>query len=319
MLRYRLPDENLLVEQHVEHWAGPEYAQSKLKSVSPTGEVAWDVQLPLEPPVRIVTTARGYLVLPWRRRSAPQAAPSAGIIVLDPRTGDEVAASGDSIVDRDFLCTGSSSRPDCVASRAGAVARFEAWWQATSTTYGSAPHSEPYSVYDPDSNSTTRAVLTAWVPDQNGPSLLEVRLFTDAFGAGKREQYRLISFVGEAMKTQSGGRIYRRLGENRLLVSEALADTGFIGPNDWPWYNATEILAVIGEQPWKTVVGGKPALADSAGSDYSAGFMLADGALFWTAVSTRDGQTTQRRVIDLETGKERSEAPQRQLEGLCRP
>jgi len=131
----------------------------------------------------------------------------------------------------------------------------------------------------------------------------------------------VISFVGDTLEDQHGGRIYRRLGENRLLISEAFADSGTVGSNDSPWYFAYERLAVIGDHPWQASVGGKPALAEGAsGSDRSGGFLLPDGTLFWTSVSIRDDRSEiVRRVIDLETGQERAEAPQRNLEGLCRP
>jgi hypothetical protein len=152
-----------------------------------------------------------------------------------------------------------------------------------------------------------------------GVDVLEVAVDTEGFGCGGFQNQNMILSFHATGATRIGGKIYRRLAPARLLLSTGMADSGWQGSSEWPWYYAYEKLAVAGPSPWSTVVGGKPALVIGAGGDESAGFMLPDNKLYWTSVNSHQGTgEVSRKILDLETGAETAPAL-RVLEGMCSP
>jgi hypothetical protein len=118
--------------------------------------------------------------------------------------------------------------------------------------------------------------------------------------------------------------VLRRLGPDRLLISRAMGDSGYVQTGTSPWYSAQETLAALGPRgvtAWNQLVSGRPALLPNPSSEAgSGGFLLPNNQLFWTAWATNRGQLDSYNLwLDLATGAVLPVPPKRSLEGACRP
>jgi hypothetical protein len=320
-LYFTLPDGNFLVSEamgsdgtRTSAWIG---VGETLRSVTPDGGINWTRRIgPGKPPLPVVVTANGNLVVSYLRLDDPTVARSeaAGIVTLDPATGQDVV---DNLVDRSFLCQTNSSSPSCVASKARALGEFASWWAEESAFYGTWVRANPPNTICDDNDTCTTAGLRGWYVEEDGTDVLEVSL--DSSGPNVYPLYtNRILFFEEAGVDEVDGQIYRRLGPDRLLTSLAMGSS--LSPAGVePWYYTDEELHVLTRQGSNgAIVGGKPFLAPVGGLGTSTGAMLPDNTIYWTATSIREDRPLVRKVIDLDTFSASTAVP-RQLEGLCRP
>jgi hypothetical protein len=316
-LYFTLPDGNLLVSNGMsaeapgtDPMAG---VYESLQSVTPSGSVVWERQIGrAQPPTRVVTTASGNLVVSFLRLNDSRVAESdrAGLYTLNLATGSDVI---DTFVDRSFMCDTSSTSTICLQSQARVLARFAAWWQSESVAHGT-PTSNPAQVCS--ATSCTTVHLDGWYVEDDGSEILEVGM--DKLGSTSSFSHSILAFRAEGLSTW-GGKIYRRLGPDKLLISAALAGTGSVAPGDEPWYFTKENLQVLlVHRAGGMEVGGRPALAPPAFGDLSTGVMMPGNKFYWTATSARRDRGLVQKVIDLDTFAVTS-PPLRQQEGLCPP
>jgi hypothetical protein len=316
-----LVDGNLLVSSALADGQG---VTERVMSVSRSGDVAWSRIIDGPPPGRVVVTAVGNFVMPWTRSGAGGIA--GGLPTFDPRTGADVA---ESFVDRGELCTGASSGgssdPTCAASRDRVLERFEQWWNSAWPTLVSQPYltATAHEVCSAQTRTCVVATLNGWMG--LGPEdVLEVAIDSRE-ARGSSYQNRLL-FIDDTGRRSIGGKLIRRLGPDRLLVSSGMTDSRFVPRGSGAWYGAQETLTAVGAHGatvWRQVVNGLPALAPASARGTianSGGFLLAQNQLFWTAYETYDGQlTSYNRWLDLATGALLPTPPKPALQGVCRP
>lgn len=131
-------------------------------------------------------------------------------------------------------------------------------------------------------------------------------------------------FADDTGRRVIGGKLIRRLAADRLLVSSGMADSQFVPSGSSPWYGAGEGLTAVGPRAqvlWQRGLGGQPApITTQSASLGSAGFLLADNRLFWTAWDSYDGTQHVYNVwLDLTTGAVLPVPVKKQLEGTCKP
>lgn len=317
---FTLSDGNLLVSSGMANdgsWSTPWYQTIEaVMAVTPAGEIAWQRQIGGKPPGRVVTTAAGALIMPWALDEAGSR--TAAIPELDPRSG---ATVDETFVDRGELCTELSAAPACVEARPRVTAQFEAWWAQTWRAY--LPSGWPVGPRQAcDAYTCYAGVLAGWTR-LGAEDVLEVAMHGTS--TIQRSRNWLLFFDG-ATRRSLGGKLLRRLGPDRLLVSTAMADSGGVSSSGEIWYSAQEKLAAVGAGgaiAWQRQVGGPlalvypPAPSASAAAD---GYLLPQHQLFWTAWAMRNGiLTAQNLWLDLATGATLPTPARRVLEGVCAP
>lgn len=317
---FTMPDGNLLVSSGMANdgtWSTPWYQTSEaVKAVSPAGDVIWQRVIGGKPPGRLVITAAGNFVMPWALDEG--GGRSAAIHEFDPRTG---ATVNETFIDRSELCTEASAAPACVEARPRVVSRFEAWWSEAWRIQlpGASPVGPRQAC---DRYTCITGVLTGWT-QLGEEDVIEVAL--NSVNNGRTYRNSLL-FVDASGRRTVGGKLLRRLAPDRLLVSTAVADSGFVSSTGTPWYYTQEKLAAVGARgaiAWQRQVGGPPALfspPSSGGGTGADGYLLPQNQLFWAAWAMRDGSLTSQNVwLDLATGAVLPVPARRTLEGVCVP
>lgn len=315
---FTLPNGNLLVSTGMTNagspstpWAGVFEA---VKAVNLSGETLWHRFIGGTPPGRVVVTAAGNLVMPWA--IADSNARGAGIHTFDPDTATDTA---ETFVDRAELCAEASTEVRCQDGRAQALAHFQDWWSATwLRLLPSGSLREPRKACGPLSCYTTS--LVGW-QKLGAEYVLEVRLdYADANNGG--EYRNILVFVDDNGRRELGGKILRRLGDNRLLVSLGAAKSAYFSSGQGAWYATQETLAAVGNGAvvaWSRAVGGRPTLVDTSVPRTSNGYLLPNHQLFWTAWQNNGTYTTQQVWVDLDSGAALPVPGRRILEGVCVP
>jgi hypothetical protein len=321
---YTLPDGNLLVSAGMANDgvdSGPWYhVPEDVMAVTPGGDVVWRRFIDGRPPGRIVTTVAGNLIMSWWR--SDERGRAAGIHEFDPRTG---ATVDDTFVDRGALCTEASTDAACLADKDRRVAQFDAWWAAKWRAYMSTG-----SLVSPrkacNSNGCLEATFGGWLTLGSGATaedVMEVSTYYTSFNGSERTNSLI--FTDASGSRTVAGKLVRRLGEDRLLVSTALGASGFV--RGLLWYYRDEELAAVGARGailWKTrVIGGAPALAFPPGTSTTHagdGYLLPGNQLYYTGFAMRDGDLVGVQAwLDLATGALLPTPPKRILEGVCVP
>lgn len=320
---FTLPDGNLLVSKAMADDGAYGYwylVNEQVMAVSPAGDIVWERYIGGRPPGRTVMTAAGTLVMSWSQWET--AGRQAAIHEIDPHTG---ATVDETFVDRSALCTAASTSPECLADQARRLAQFEAWWNTSGRTQISNPTpAGPYKVCNQYGCIT--GTLGGWLTLGSGATaedVMEVSTYYTSFNGSQRTNSLLFS---DASGTRTvGGKLVRRLGADRLLVSTALADSGFVP--GLLWYSRSEELAAVGARgaiAWRRQLGASPALVFPPGTSTTHGadgYLLPGGQLYFTGWAMRNGDLTADSFwLDLASGVvAATPPPKRLLEGVCVP
>lgn len=307
-----LPDGNLFISTALGNptaWN----VQEAVAAITPTGTTAWARNIGGSIPGASIVTAGGNIAMPWKFDN------TAGVPVFDPRTGAEV---GETIIDRSPLCTPASTSPACTSLRAEAEARLDDWWLWNWNAYGYWDNG-PRSVCDSNFYSCSTASLGGWMMFGN-ELVLEIDVAHEDLLMRKMTYHKRLGFHGIGDPTPHAtvaGAFYRRLGNDRLLVSEAYAsfatatERELVGEG-WRAVGARGVTA------WRRGLGGSPALTNVRNSSFgSVGVPLPGNRVLWSAYSFMNGSSSfQTTTVDLATGLIVStKVPVRALEGVCRP
>lgn len=320
---FTLPDGNLLVSKAMADSGPYDYwymVNEQIMAVSPAGDIVWERYIGGRPPGRATMTAAGTLVMSWWQSESNGR--QAAIHEIDPRTG---ATVNETFADRSALCSETSTSDECLAERPLKVAEFEAWWDAHWRV-----HMSTGSLVSPRKACNNYGCLEAsfggWLTLGSGATteqVMEVTTYYTSFNGSRRTSSLLFRDASGARTV--GGRLLRRLGPDRLLVSTALADSGFVSGQ--LWYHQPEEVASVGPRgaiAWKRNLGAVPALIYPPGTSTTHGadgYILPDGRLFFTGWAMRNGGLTANHAwLDLTTGVVAEVyPPKRILEGVCVP